>query len=179
MRKKCWNKWTVLCVIAETAVVPVPPKVFSRPKAGKLPPQEHHEWKNKFPLQSEEKECSITSANLDWIFLHQGRNVLYWHQERGPYKEKSFQKNMASCTCALQVEVRTPTCSLHTFLTEKMCQSYPSCGGQGLGPPFFVQIRSGRWRSGAQFVSYGAEMDRGKAGLNQQGGWEPIFWFLR
>lgn len=102
-------------------------------------------------------------ANLDWIFLHQGRNVLCWLQDRVAYKEKSFQKNMVSNTCTLQIEVRTPTCSLHTFLTDNMCQPYPSCGGQGLALPFFVQTCSGRWRSRAQFVSHRAEIDYGKA----------------
>lgn len=50
---------------------------------------------------------------------------------------------MASCTCALQVEVRTLTCSLHTFLTEKMCQSYPTVVGRGWVLPSLCRFALG------------------------------------
>jgi len=91
-------------------------------------------------------------------------------------KRSLFRKtNRARSTCTVRLEVRAQTCSLHTFLTEKMCQPYLSCGGQGLGLLFFVQTHSSRWRSRAQFVSYRAETDHWKAGSHQQGGCELTF----
>lgn len=103
--------------------------------------------------------------------LHQERNVLCWCQGEFLTKRCFFQKNMVSSTWTLKIEVRTPACSLHSFLTDIMC--HLTWAGFSLLCADLL-----RKMDKQSPVCLRTKIDHGKAKPHQQDEWQPISWVL-